>query len=117
MFFFFLIVSYRNLSMYFLLFNCQRNPGLYLSNNSAHSLADHFVPCLNACGIKQNVPFQIHTFFSATDANVRKHLQRTEEKLNQELQKEKAMYRGMFSSSLKSSSGGRSQTNGTGDGV
>ncbi|XP_040904376.1 tetratricopeptide repeat protein 9C [Toxotes jaculatrix] len=38
------------------------------------------------------------------DANVRKHLQRAEEKLNRELQKEKAMYRGMFSSSLKSSS-------------
>ncbi|KAG8003988.1 High affinity choline transporter 1 [Nibea albiflora] len=38
------------------------------------------------------------------DANVRKHLQRAEEKLNRELQKEKAMYRGMFSSSLKGSS-------------
>lgn len=39
------------------------------------------------------------------DANVRKHLQRAEERLSRELQKEKAMYQGMFSSSLKSSSG------------
>ncbi|XP_008325055.1 tetratricopeptide repeat protein 9C [Cynoglossus semilaevis] len=39
------------------------------------------------------------------DANVRKHLQRAEEKLHKEIQKEKAMYRGMFASSLKSSSG------------
>ncbi|CAJ1058707.1 tetratricopeptide repeat protein 9C [Xyrichtys novacula] len=38
------------------------------------------------------------------DANVRKHLQRAEEKLNRDLQKEKAMCQGMFSSSLKSSS-------------
>uniref|UniRef100_UPI0037E85839 tetratricopeptide repeat protein 9C n=1 Tax=Semicossyphus pulcher TaxID=241346 RepID=UPI0037E85839 len=38
------------------------------------------------------------------DANVKKHLQRAEEKLNRELQKERAMYRGMFSSGLKSSS-------------
>lgn len=30
------------------------------------------------------------------DANVRKHLQRAEEKLSRDLQKEKAMYRGMF---------------------
>ncbi|KAF7228311.1 tetratricopeptide repeat protein 9C [Nothobranchius furzeri] len=37
------------------------------------------------------------------DANVRKHLQRAEEKLNQELQRERDMYRGMFSSSPKSS--------------
>ncbi|XP_062281783.1 tetratricopeptide repeat protein 9C [Scomber scombrus] len=52
------------------------------------------------------------------DANVRKHLQRAEEKLNRELQKEKAMYREMFSSSLKSSSGeGINQTNRAGDGV
>lgn len=51
------------------------------------------------------------------DVNVRKHLQRTEEKLNQELQKEKAMYRGMFSSSQKSSSVGRNQTKRTGEGV
>ncbi|KAK5864719.1 hypothetical protein PBY51_015938 [Eleginops maclovinus] len=52
------------------------------------------------------------------DANVRKQLQRAEEKLNQELQKEKAMYRGMFSPSLKSSSGeGINQTNGAGGGV
>lgn len=43
-------------------------------------------------------------YFSTTDVNVRKHLQRTEEKLNKELQKEKAMYRGMFSTSQKSSS-------------
>ncbi|KAI3351685.1 hypothetical protein L3Q82_020518 [Scortum barcoo] len=52
------------------------------------------------------------------DANVRKHLQRAEEKLNRELQKERAMYRGMFSSSLKSSSGeGINQTNRAGEGV
>ncbi|TDH07552.1 hypothetical protein EPR50_G00107240 [Perca flavescens] len=52
------------------------------------------------------------------DANVRKHLQRAEEKLNQELQKERAMYRGMFSTSLKSSSGeGINQTNGAGEGA
>ncbi|XP_029368125.1 tetratricopeptide repeat protein 9C [Echeneis naucrates] len=52
------------------------------------------------------------------DANVRKYLQRAEAKLNQELQKEKAMYRGMFSSSLKSSSReGIDQTNETGEGV
>ncbi|XP_071313123.1 tetratricopeptide repeat protein 9C isoform X1 [Trachinotus anak] len=52
------------------------------------------------------------------DANVRKHLQRAEEKLNRELQKEKAMYRGMFSSSLKSSSREETdQTNRAGEGV
>ncbi|KAM3613321.1 uncharacterized protein V6R79_024139 [Siganus canaliculatus] len=52
------------------------------------------------------------------DASVRKHLQRAEEKLNRELQKEKAMYRGMFSSSTASSSpGGISQTNRAGEGV
>ncbi|XP_053180069.1 tetratricopeptide repeat protein 9C [Scomber japonicus] len=52
------------------------------------------------------------------DANVRKHLQRAEEKLNRELQKEKAMYREMFSSSLKGSSGeGINQTNRAGEGV
>ncbi|XP_070818780.1 tetratricopeptide repeat protein 9C [Chaetodon trifascialis] len=52
------------------------------------------------------------------DANVRKHLQRAEEKLNRELQKERAMYRGMFSSSLRSSSGeGINQTNRAGEGV
>lgn len=39
------------------------------------------------------------------DVNVKKYLQRAEQKLNQELQKEKAMYRGMFSSNIKSSSG------------
>uniref|UniRef100_A0A3P9JKE0 Tetratricopeptide repeat domain 9C n=1 Tax=Oryzias latipes TaxID=8090 RepID=A0A3P9JKE0_ORYLA len=38
------------------------------------------------------------------DANVRKHLQRAEERLNRELQKEKAMYRGMFASIQKDSS-------------
>lgn len=37
-----------------------------------------------------------------TDAKVKKHLQRAQEKLSQDLQKEKAMYRGMFSSNLKS---------------
>nr|XP_046263108.1 tetratricopeptide repeat protein 9C isoform X1 [Scatophagus argus] len=47
------------------------------------------------------------------DASVRKHLQRAEEKLNQELQKERAMYRGMFSSSLKSSSGEESNQTST----
>ncbi|XP_042274573.1 tetratricopeptide repeat protein 9C isoform X1 [Thunnus albacares] len=52
------------------------------------------------------------------DANVRKHLQRAEEKLNRELQKEKAMYREMFSSSLKGRSGeGINQTNTAGEGV
>lgn len=46
------------------------------------------------------------------DANVRKHLQRAEEKLNRDLQKEKAMYRGMFSPGLKTSSGDEiNQTN------
>ncbi|KAF7661015.1 hypothetical protein LDENG_00270290 [Lucifuga dentata] len=50
------------------------------------------------------------------DANVRKHLQRAEEKLNQELQKEKAMYRSMFSSSSKKSSEeGIDQTNRVGE--
>ncbi|XP_034037910.1 tetratricopeptide repeat protein 9C [Thalassophryne amazonica] len=39
------------------------------------------------------------------DANVKKHLQRAEEKLSQELEKEKAMYKGMFSSTVKSTSG------------
>lgn len=58
-----------------------------------------------------------NALFSHTDVNVRKHLQRTEEKLNQELQKEKAMYRGMFSSSQKSGSVGRNQTKRTGEGV
>ena len=33
------------------------------------------------------------------DANVKKYLLKVEEKLKSELQKEKAMYRGMFSSS------------------
>ncbi|KAM3866501.1 tetratricopeptide repeat protein 9C [Diretmus argenteus] len=53
------------------------------------------------------------------DANVRKHLQRAEEKVNQELQKEKAMYRGMFSSGLKSGGSGEgiNQSNGVGEGV
>ncbi|XP_047440979.1 tetratricopeptide repeat protein 9C [Mugil cephalus] len=52
------------------------------------------------------------------DAKVRKHLQRAEEKINRDLQKEKAMYRGMFSSGVKDSSGeGINQTNGAGDGV
>lgn len=50
------------------------------------------------------------------DANVRKQLQRAEEKLNREQQKEKAMYRGMFSSSLRVGSGeGINQTNRTGE--
>ncbi|XP_054454008.1 tetratricopeptide repeat protein 9C [Anoplopoma fimbria] len=52
------------------------------------------------------------------DANVRKHLQRAEDKLSRELQKERAMYRGMFSSSLKSSSEeGVNQTHRAGEGV
>ncbi|XP_071371272.1 tetratricopeptide repeat protein 9C [Centroberyx affinis] len=52
------------------------------------------------------------------DANVRKHLQRAEEKLGRELQKERAMYRGMFSSGLNSSAGEEiNQTNGAGEGV
>lgn len=38
---------------------------------------------------------------SVTDVSIKKHLQRAEEKLNQELQKEKAMYRGMFTSGSK----------------
>lgn len=37
----------------------------------------------------------------AADVNVKKHLLKVEEKLKMELQKEKAMYRGMFSSSPK----------------
>ncbi|KAM6924162.1 tetratricopeptide repeat protein 9C [Xenentodon cancila] len=52
------------------------------------------------------------------DANVRKHLQRAEDKLNRELQKEKAMCRGMLSSGLKGSSGeGINQTSRTSDRV
>lgn len=52
------------------------------------------------------------------DANVRKQLQRAEEKLSRELQKEKAMYRGMFSSGLKDrSADGINQTNRAGEGV
>lgn len=39
------------------------------------------------------------------DINVKKYLHKAEERLNQELQKEKAMYRGMFSSSVKNCSG------------
>lgn len=51
-----------------------------------------------------------------SDANVKKQLQRAEEKLNREQQKEKAMYRGMFSSSLRVGSGeGINQTNKTGE--
>ncbi|TNN81882.1 Tetratricopeptide repeat protein 9C [Liparis tanakae] len=37
------------------------------------------------------------------DANVRRNLQRAEEKLSRDLQKERAMYRGMFPSGVKSS--------------
>lgn len=56
--------------------------------------------------------------FIFTDASVKKHLQRAEEKLNRELQKEKAMYQGMFSSKLKSSSTEEvNQTNKGGEGV
>lgn len=52
------------------------------------------------------------------DANVKKQLQRAEEKLNRERQKEKAMYQGMFSSTLKDSAGdGINQTNGAGEEV
>ncbi|XP_028272657.1 tetratricopeptide repeat protein 9C [Parambassis ranga] len=52
------------------------------------------------------------------DANVKKHLQRAEERLKLELQKEKAMYRGMFSSGLKDSSReGINQTNEASEGV
>ncbi|XP_040031103.2 tetratricopeptide repeat protein 9C [Gasterosteus aculeatus] len=52
------------------------------------------------------------------DANVRKHLQRVEEKLSQDLQREKAMYRGMFSSSMKSGSEEEiNQTHRGGEGV
>ena len=73
-----------------------------------------------ACVIKEKYAFskikRLH--FSVSDANVRKQLQRVEEKLNRELQKEKAMYRGMFSPSLKSGSGeGINQTNGAGGGL
>ncbi|XP_037117471.1 tetratricopeptide repeat protein 9C [Syngnathus acus] len=39
------------------------------------------------------------------DVNVRKYLQRVEEKLSHELVREKAMYRGMFTSSTKSCPG------------
>ncbi|XP_007550417.1 tetratricopeptide repeat protein 9C [Poecilia latipinna] len=52
------------------------------------------------------------------DANVRKHLQRAEEKLNRELQKERAMYQGMFSSSSKDGTAERvNPPNRAGDGV
>ncbi|CAG5990351.1 tetratricopeptide repeat protein 9C isoform 1-T2 [Menidia menidia] len=52
------------------------------------------------------------------DANVRKYLHKAEERLNQELQKEKAMYRGMFPSSTKDSSGdGMNQNPRAGDGL
>ena len=45
-------------------------------------------------------------------------MQRAEEKLNQDLQKEKAMYQGMFSSGSKTSlAEGVNQRNGTGEGV
>ncbi|NP_001290958.1 tetratricopeptide repeat protein 9C [Esox lucius] len=39
------------------------------------------------------------------DANVRRHLQRVEERLSTEYQKEKALYQGMFSSSQRNGSG------------
>lgn len=69
---------------------------------------------LNTCGFSRIQLF----YFSFADTNVRKHLQRAEEKLNRELQKEKAMYRGMFSPSLKSSSAeGVNQTDRVGEGV
>lgn len=49
---------------------------------------------------------------------MKKYLQRAEEKQNQELQKEKAMYRGMFSSSQNDRPGdGINQTTRAGDGV
>ncbi|XP_013861703.1 tetratricopeptide repeat protein 9C [Austrofundulus limnaeus] len=52
------------------------------------------------------------------DTSVKRHLQRAEEKLNQELQKEKAMYRGMFSSGPQDGSGEEvSRPNGAGDRV
>lgn len=52
------------------------------------------------------------------DANVRKQLQKAEEKLNRELQKEKAMYRGMFSSTSKDGAAERvNPSNRAGDGV
>ncbi|XP_017259353.1 tetratricopeptide repeat protein 9C [Kryptolebias marmoratus] len=52
------------------------------------------------------------------DANVKKYLQKAEEKLNQELQKEKAMYRDMFSSGPKDGIGEEvNQPNRSGDGV
>ncbi|XP_015240154.1 PREDICTED: tetratricopeptide repeat protein 9C [Cyprinodon variegatus] len=52
------------------------------------------------------------------DANVRERLQRAEEKLNQELQKEKAMYQGMFSSRSKDGPAERvNPANRAGDGV
>ncbi|KAM4585803.1 tetratricopeptide repeat protein 9C isoform 1-T3 [Fundulus diaphanus] len=52
------------------------------------------------------------------DANVRERLQRAEEKLNRELQREKAMYRGMFSSSSKGATAERvNPPNTAGDGV
>lgn len=55
-------------------------------------------------------------FLTKTDARVKKHLQRAQEKLDQELQKEKAMYRGMFSSKLKSDCGqAMNQSGGTGE--
>lgn len=69
---------------------------------------------LNNCGLSRIKLFH----FSIADASVKKHLQRAEEKLNRELQKEKAMYRGMFTSSLKSGSTERvNQTSRVGEGV
>lgn len=69
------------------------------------------------CKIIRIKHFKLCFHFSIVDANVRKHLQRAEEKLNRELQKEKAMYRGMFSSGVKSSSTeGVNQTNRAGEG-
>uniref|UniRef100_A0A673X1K0 Tetratricopeptide repeat domain 9C n=1 Tax=Salmo trutta TaxID=8032 RepID=A0A673X1K0_SALTR len=41
----------------------------------------------------------------SNDTNVRRHLQRAEERLSTEYQKEKALYRGMFSSSQRAGEG------------
>lgn len=61
---------------------------------------------------------RVKVYVSVTDANVRKYLQRAEEKLSRDLQKEKAMYRGMFSSNQNDrSEGGINQTRRAGDGV
>jgi hypothetical protein len=47
----------------------------------------------------------ITLFVTVTDTNVRMHLQQAEDRLSTEYQKEKALYRGMFSSSQRAGEG------------